>query len=141
MSYFRSYRTLAPGFALLALMLLGCGQKGPATATVSGTIKLNGEPVEGAVVLFQPVGEGRSSRGLTDANGRYTLTYTADQKGALIGEHIVSVSKSKKRIVDDNGNVVDPGEPEIFPPSANSQSELKANVVRGSNTFDFDIKN
>lgn len=140
MSHFRVLQSFTPGFALLFLFALGCGQSGPATAQVSGVIKLNGEPVEGAMVMFQPVAEGRSSRGLTDANGRYTLNYVGDQNGALIGEHVVTVTKFRKRIMDDNGQVVDPGVPELFPASANSESELKANVTKGSNTFDFDIQ-
>lgn len=140
MSHLRVFESLTPGFALLLVFAVGCGQKGPDTAQVSGVVKLNGEPVEGAMVMFQPVAEGRSSRSLTDANGRYTLKYVGDQNGALIGEHVVTVTKFRKRITDDNGQVVDPGVPELFPASANSETELKANVTKGSNTFDFDIK-
>ena len=49
-------------YALLSTLvmatLLGCGDSGPKTYKVSGTVKLGGKPVEGALVVFTPSGEG-----------------------------------------------------------------------------------
>jgi len=50
-------------------------ERGPAydSVVVSGSITLNGEPVPGATVEFQPEGGGSPSRGVTNAKGRYEL--------------------------------------------------------------------
>lgn len=118
----------------------GCGgADGPELASVEGTVTLNGTPIEGAGVTFEPIPEGRSSFALTDAAGHYELKYLPGKDGAIVGENQVRISKFRKALKDDNGKVVDPGVPEAFPPSANSETDLKVTVKAGSNTFDFPI--
>ena len=39
---------------LLIGMVLGCGQRGPVVEMVEGVVLLDGQPVEGATVLFSP---------------------------------------------------------------------------------------
>jgi len=57
-----------------SLAWMGCA---PATLegtiAASGTVTHNGQPVEGATVVFSPEGEGRAASGLTDASGRFQL--------------------------------------------------------------------
>jgi len=43
---------------------------------VTGVVKINGQPVEGAVVTFAPKEGGRSAFGKTAADGSYELEYT-----------------------------------------------------------------
>jgi predicted small lipoprotein YifL len=84
------------GFALaIALcVLIGCGQQGPTVVPASGVVTYEGEPVEGARVMFHPQGEGaRSSYGTTDASGRFKLSTFGMNDGALLGKHVVTVSK------------------------------------------------
>ncbi len=85
-------------FVTAALVLtgaVGCG--GSEIVPVSGVVKLNGKPYRNAVVSFQPVGNrdspnpGRGSAGVTDADGRYTLTYDGERPGALVGKHRVRI--------------------------------------------------
>jgi len=78
--------------ALVALGLIGCGGD-PTVAKVSGTVTLDGEPVEGASVIFTPIGGGRPATGQTDAEGNFKLSTYASADGALIAEHAVSVVK------------------------------------------------
>ena len=40
--------------AAAAGFLVGCGESGPKLVPVSGTVTLNGKPLEGAAVAFQP---------------------------------------------------------------------------------------
>ena len=70
------HRFVCSAGALLATAALaGCGD-GPKMAAVSGTVLVNGQPVEGAQVLFMPDGE--RAAGSTDTNGRFQLsTYPA----------------------------------------------------------------
>ena len=78
--------TIAP--ALLAAF--GCGG-GPTVVEISGTATRGGTPVPDLVVTFHP-DKGRPSWGFTDPQGRYSLHYTKDQDGAVVGHHRVFVN-------------------------------------------------
>jgi hypothetical protein len=83
---------------------LGCsGGSTLGTHPVQGLVTLDGTPVAGATVMFQPVnqGQGASATGLTDENGVYRLTSTTMEgaagepgAGALAGDYYVGVRKS-----------------------------------------------
>ena len=88
---------------LLLPLLAGCGGLGYKTASVSGRVTLNGEPLANAAVLFQPVAPegndnpGPGSAGVTDSEGRYTLTLTGeDARGAVVGKHKVRITLFQK---------------------------------------------
>jgi hypothetical protein len=68
----RSRRRLAGyGVVILALTSLGCG--GAAPGSISGTVKLDGKPLEGGTVVFH-CDQGRTVlRASIDADGRYTI--------------------------------------------------------------------
>ena len=69
---------------------LGCGSGGD-FGYVEGTVTLDGKPLENALIGFYPEG-GRGSIGSTDSEGHYSLQYTANQKGASVGNHKVTIS-------------------------------------------------
>lgn len=79
-------------WAVAAVGLIGCGGD-PTVAKVSGTVALDGEPVEGASVIFSPIGGGRPATGQTDAEGNFQLSTYGSSDGALIAEHEVAVVK------------------------------------------------
>lgn len=64
---------------------------------MEGTITYNGQPVDGASVLFQPLDpNGEAGAGRTDTSGRFTMTSTHAQRdgaGVLPGEYRVLVTK------------------------------------------------
>jgi hypothetical protein len=80
---------------LAAVAALGCGRE---FAPVSGKVTLNGQPVAGATVVFQPIARegsidaGPGSVGTTNDKGEYTLTADTGQKGAVVGKHRVMIS-------------------------------------------------
>jgi hypothetical protein len=89
--------------ALLCLLplLSGCGEDRPSSA-VSGTVTIDGRPMAGVIVRFQPVGTGASpkqkvgmgSYGKTDADGRFRMYFSDnDASGAVPGEHIVVIDE------------------------------------------------
>lgn len=78
---------------VLAAVFSGCGPDRPETVTVRGTVTLDGQPVEGATVGFNPQGGGRPATGMTDSSGAFTLTTFVPGDGALPGKHAVTVSK------------------------------------------------
>ena len=62
----------------------------PELAPVSGQVTRNGQPVAGARVLFKAEGA-PGAIGVTDAEGRYELTYIGKHSGAVVGENAVSI--------------------------------------------------
>ena len=69
----------------------GCGSE-MKVAPVSGTVTLDGAPLERASVLFLPKEGGRPSFGVTDEDGRYTLGYSMHEMGAEVGQCRVQIS-------------------------------------------------
>ncbi len=82
--------TLAAGLVCLN----GCGPSRPTTVPVDGTVTLDGEPLEGASVVFTPEGEGKVAVGTTDSAGKFTLTTYTPGDGAVVGTHKVTVRKT-----------------------------------------------
>ena len=81
--------------AVLALVsLAGCGASNPPTFPVSGTVTLDGKPVEGAAVLFIPFdGTGQPASAMSDASGNYALTTFTANDGAMAGNYKIKVTK------------------------------------------------
>ncbi len=116
----------------LLLSLIGCGGgDAPELGSVSGTVTLDGSPLEEATVEFHPVDGGRSSSAITDEEGHYTLQFAPKRDGALIGKHQVKITTS---IVGDD-NVVK----ERVPTKYNTETTLEKEVVAGENEIDFDL--
>lgn len=130
---------------LVSLLLAGCGGSGGDLAPVQGTVTLDGNPLADAMVEFElEPGDnpyqrtsGSSSRGKTDANGRYTLKFTHEKEGALVGKHVVRIT-TRGMTIDAEGKEV--SVPERLPPRFNVKSELTKEVESGSNTIDFQLQ-
>lgn len=65
----------------------------PKTVAVSGTVSYNGNPVAGATVTFMGEGAPRAAIGTTDAEGKFQLSTFGDKDGAVVGAHVITVSK------------------------------------------------
>src|SRR5947209_5411172 len=79
-------------FALAAVLAAaGCGG-GSGPVPVRGVVKVDGQPVANAAVIFitQTPG-GRDAYGSTDANGAFRLTTTKPDDGALPGKYKVVI--------------------------------------------------
>jgi len=119
-------RTYVPVALLLAA--LGCGRgERPPLGTVSGTVTFDGEPLVGAVVIFEPDGA-RASTGVTDERGCYELTYLRDIKGAVVGRHTVRIATVAEEMPLDD-----------MPGLHERVSGLPREVKPGRNVFDFDL--
>jgi hypothetical protein len=117
---------------LVAVCAVGCSSRPkdfPTLAAVTGTVTLDGQPLQKAVVMFLSE-KGVAASGVTDANGRYTLLYRGSADGAGLGRNTVTVTTLPD---DPNMGVVK----ERIPAAYNTQSTLTADVVAGPNTFDF----
>ena len=93
-SIFRVLWAVEVAIALTPAILSGCGRDLP-PATVEGTLRLNGEPLDNCLVTFLPEsgqeGQEPHSRGLTDREGAYRLRFDSQQEGAAAGWHRVTV--------------------------------------------------
>ncbi|MCU0876174.1 MAG: hypothetical protein MUF06_00075 [Pirellulaceae bacterium] len=157
------------GLAAIVLAgLAGCdGTSGPAVEYVEGKVTLDGQPVEGAIVGFSPIGSGDTALGAvgtTDASGVYKMTTmptgTVDA-GAVAGDYNVTIQKlapstDTEVISEDDpryeqGTISGNAAPKaaevkhLVPQKYNSAttSGLKVTVKPGSNKggeFDFDLK-
>ncbi len=122
--------------AVALLGLIGCGGGTQDLGTVSGTVTLDGEPLAGAEVVFQPEA-GRPSYGETDSQGRYRLMFAFQQPGAQIGSHRVMISTFDV-IVDEDDQATEI--PERLPPRYHRESELREEVSPGDNVINFDLQ-
>jgi hypothetical protein len=81
---------------LASLVLLaisaGCGSGRPEMLPVTGTVTYDGKPVEMASVTFLAK-NGRPATAETDSEGRFQLTTFEPGDGAVLGEHIVTITK------------------------------------------------
>lgn len=114
------------------IVFLGCARS-PATGSVTGTIKLDSQPLTGTTIGFFPRDGSRPSFGLTNDKGEYELRFTPTDKGAVPGEHDVKILK--------HGFDPDPVTmpPEPVPTKYNTKTELVKNVQAGKNVIDFDL--
>ena len=128
----RSSRTLPTLLLVIAIApLTGCvgTNDRPKLGTVTGKVTLDGQPLAGAGVSFQPQ-ELRASLGYTDKQGRYELTYLRDIKGAAVGTHQVRID----RMPQTEGAPV-----KHLPARYNRETELTREVTPGSNVVDFEL--
>ncbi|MCA9261436.1 MAG: hypothetical protein KDA61_19605 [Planctomycetales bacterium] len=125
-------RLLCSAAALTALAcVVSCQQTATPLANVSGKVTLDGRPLVGAVVSFQPQMRdgkppGPGSVGRTDVEGRYALATVRGEPGATPGVHVVRIySRSSENLAasDDESS-----EEERVPERYNYQSTLTFDV-------------
>jgi len=161
------WRTFETGFSLSGFRgifsVIAVGRRvgcsgGVPTGAVTGTVTLDGEPLENAMVTFTPVGGGRSTVGTTDASGKYTLSFRGES-GALLGEHKVSITSIPETQSDfdseassdsdaytrqaTGGGAADynsASTKEVIPEKYNTSTTLTASVQSGDNVFNFDLE-
>ena len=133
--HIQNQRVLQTLALLAACLLAGCSSKPadvPELGQVTGTITLDGQPLEGAAITFEP-DAGTLSVGTTDETGHYELAFSKDYPGAILGTHTVRLSK-----------MGEPGSPNDtenqIPAKFNANSTLTAEVKAGENTVNFDLE-
>lgn len=141
-------------FALLGILATvpACGGGAIKTEGVSGVVTLDGEPLPNATVYFTPVDKtsgAQQSVGRTNEAGEYklqTLLGKADA-GTTPGDYVVTIDcvdevETGGTTTNDDGEEVPEMEEIQRVPSRYLNGEtsgLTATVVKGSNTFNFDL--
>ena len=119
---------------LLALLALnGCGQPGkPKTASVSGTVTFDGQPLTEGTVYFKTVATG-SLDALAVKDGKF-------EGAAEVGDRRVEVNAFKTKVVG-TGEMKGEVKENLVHPRYNIDSTLTATVTEaGPNTFKFEVK-
>lgn len=125
---------------------------GPPRVPVIGTVRLDGQPLSGAVVVFLPVDElGKVAQSDTDEDGKYALRFAGFPGGTTPGKYRVGISyliSRKGEPIGVSGRGSLPPNPEVAHAkelvaprySDLGRTELTAVVSPEGGTFDFDLK-
>jgi len=145
---------------LVVLVLAGCssGTGRAPTYPVSGTVKMKGQPLAGATVVFVPV-EGASheaAMGISDASGKFKLTTFSADDGAQEGNYRIKVLKfdnskaTKQEVISyEQEQKMQFGEERPTPPAKNTlpkkyESEATSGIIhtvpKGASTLDISIE-
>lgn len=110
-----------PHFILAAFAGLGLAGCGPGLVPVSGVIKLDGAPVEGATVTFVSEDGVKTFSGTTDSSGAFSLgSGNSARPGALPGNYKVTVVKTPKV---QGAEAMSPGNPDYLKQMQKEQKE------------------
>jgi len=141
----------------LAASLVGCYSSKdkweamrPPVYKVSGTVRMDGEPLPQAVVVFKPEEGTYSATGLSDASGKFFLTTFDDRDGAIEGTFQVTVDRvdyipigPEKGTSSDGGTYLPPLKEVRVTPKKYADFEksgFAATVLKDeSNSFEFDL--
>ena len=112
-------RCLRWASAICITVSLGCESKPHGLAPVSGIVTLDGQPVSGVRVTFQPSGRdvenpGPGSSAFSDASGRYELKTVRDEHGAVPGQHTVRILNPAPQLASSDDSAAPPRK-EIIP--------------------------
>jgi hypothetical protein len=136
----RRIRSAGLAGALAALLVAGCGG---GRGSVSGTVKVDGQPVDAGDITFVPADGSKDSRavGASITDGRYEIDA---ERGLVAGSYKVQINWHKKtgkkaKDVADTGEIKDERK-QVLPSNYNSATTLTYDVKAGSNTADFDLK-
>ena len=148
--------------ALMAACLAGCGSSD--LTPVTGTVTLDGAPVENAVITFESESGGVACSGSSDSSGKYIIGCQFGA-GAPPGDYSVKIKSREASKAGSNNPMagLTPGTPEYneayqkmmssgpnraaykekvkgeIPEKYNSGKELKATVGKSAQTIDFQL--
>jgi len=121
------------GLAVL-LLTVGCG--GPVVATISGTVTLDGQPLNEGLIRFVPVDGQSATSDAPIKNGRYTAQVpTGERRVEITAPKVVGKKKMYDTPDSPEVDVVE----ELLPPQYNVQTTLKTTVKKGANQASFPV--
>jgi hypothetical protein len=118
---------------IVALVLSGCGRKGPIMVPIKGTVTLDGAPMPDGIIYFKTIAEGSVDQ-MEIKDGHFAGKVE-------VGDRRVEICRYGLGPPFKMGNAEIPNKIETLPARYNEASELKATVTeRGSNEFTFEVK-
>ena len=117
---------------LLLCLWVGCGQENPLNRqSLSGTVKLKGEPVAKGTIQFMPTQGTGTIAGGNIENGAYSI---AAEGGLAPGEYAVMI-----HVPDPNWDAKKSLNPAEMAPTAYARGTKRVKVGTETNNFDFDM--
>lgn len=129
-----------------ALLSAGCGGSGDnlSTASVTGKVTRNGQPVSGGTVMLSPRASadkkgppGKPAAGEVGADGTFTLTTYKKDDGAIVGKHQVTYTPAPIQIDEAQHN--ENSKPPVNPFAGLMPKTNEVEVKSGSNTIDIEL--
>src|SRR5258708_2188346 len=136
-------RCLFPVCLIVNLCLVSACGSGSQRAEVSGTVSLNGVPIEEGSIQFIPVeGTTGPSTGGVIKDGKYRIPR---ENGAVIGKNRVELrafGMSGKKIQDPTAppGVLTDQRVQVFPPEYSDASTVIKEIHSGSNVINFEVR-
>ena len=124
-----------------ALFAAGCGgEAGVATHPVKGKLTIGGKAIDGIQITFEPMTEGESASGNTQADGSYVLfTGVQGRPGAPAGKYrVVLADPGGTDYMDNPSGDTQPGAPDIKGRVPDGYTPKEVEVVAGENTIDIE---
>jgi hypothetical protein len=142
MSWMQGNKMTCKTVGVLLLAFSGCGQSD--RASVSGRVTLDGQPLQSGSITFFPTGNTKGpTAGDVIEGGIYSVSAS---RGPVAGQYRVEIRSMRKTgrkirvpVPAPPGTMMDElvsGIPAIY----NDESTLTAEVIKGKNHFDFDLK-
>jgi hypothetical protein len=128
---------------VLAALFVGCGPENPlGRKALSGSVTLDGGPLEQGNIEFHPLSEGGTQSGGVITDGSYSIPA---HQGATPGKYRVSIIDFVPTPPLPEGHMpgddLPPSPPPKVPPAWNSKSKKTIEVSKdGPLEFDFDIE-
>jgi hypothetical protein len=130
-------------FAAAVCVLAGCADRYDGRLAVSGNVTLEGAPLDGGTITFEPVDGQGSTSGAAIENGEYTI----DRKvGLKPGKYRVAITAGDGKTPASEDEAASPGggtnivSVDRIPPEYNERSKQQVEVkADGPNKFDFAI--
>ena len=134
------YFFLFLGTLSISGQFIGC-DKPSNIVSVTGTVLLDGKPLEGAAVLFHPEADERPAVGITDNLGNFHLTTRTQGDGAHVGINRVSITKEHNEPTKYNTEEESLSFTLVTPPKYASPdlSGLEINVSPGMDPIIFEL--
>jgi hypothetical protein len=129
------YFLAAMAFIIL-LSAIGCGNSGP--MPVSGVVTLDGQPLERGKLDFQPTDNKGPTAAAVIKDGKYDCSVMPGGKtvritgGKVTGKHQFTPGVAESPMVED----IKP----LVPSCYNTESTLTCEIVRGTSSYNFDLK-
>ncbi|MFO0903807.1 MAG: hypothetical protein U0939_12450 [Pirellulales bacterium] len=128
------------------VLAVGCGDGGPATASVTGKLTIGGQPANDVTVNFNPVDPNGVPASGVVSNGTYTLSSGSTGKaGAVPGKYKITLTQNASAATEEaysasGGNAPSaPKAPFAAEFADPGKTTIEKEVKAGSNTIDIDI--
>lgn len=123
--------------SFVMLFLIGCGGGGPASATISGEVKVDGQPAEKGTITFAPLEGGGNPATGEIVKGHYEVSTTAGKKRVMISVPVVVDKKKDSNAADANWIEITA---ESLPDTFHAKSTLTYDVQAGSQKKDWEAE-